>query len=94
MSEEGSRRVGVVVRGRVQGVGYRASTRYQAQELGLRGWVANQADGSVALEAEGPSAAVDALIAWCHRGPSLAAVSAVEVAELAVVGDAGFVIKR
>lgn len=84
-----------MVRGRVQGVGFRASTRYQAERLGLRGWVTNQADGSVALEAEGPPALVDALIAWCREGPSLAAVTAVEVVERAAGGaEVGFAIRR
>lgn len=88
------RRIRAHVRGRVQGVGYRASTAYEATRLGLAGWVANQADGSVVLEAEGPPATVDALVAWCHRGPSLAQVAAVTVDELAPTGEAGFTVRR
>ena len=88
------RRVGVVVRGRVQGVGFRASTRYQAERLGVHGWVANRPDGAVALEAEGANEAIEALIAWCRQGPSLAAVSTVEIAELVVNGETGFAIRR
>lgn len=89
------RRVHARVRGRVQGVGYRASTQHEATRLGLRGWVANQPDGSVALEAEGPASAVAALLAWCARGPSLARVDGVDTDELAPTGaDAAFAIRR
>lgn len=89
------RRVRALVRGRVQGVAYRASTAYEAGRLGLAGWVTNQPDGSVLLEAEGPPAAVEALVAWCHHGPSLARVSAVELTDLPAVGEGGpFAIRR
>jgi acylphosphatase len=95
MVEEPARRIGAVVRGRVQGVGYRASTQHQAARLGVHGWVANQADGSVALEAEGPAPAIAALIAWCRRGPSLAEVTDVRVTELPATGaTGGFAITR
>lgn len=90
------RRIRAVVRGRVQGVGYRAATAHEARRLGLAGWVENQADGAVALEAAGPADAVAALVAWCGRGPPLARVTAVEVAELAPTPDAehAFAIRR
>ena len=52
----------MVVRGRVQGVWYRKHTREKALELGLRGWVMNQPDGSVLVEAEGDPLALDALV--------------------------------
>ncbi len=85
------KRVRLRVRGRVQGVWYRASTRAKAEELGLRGWVRNRRDGSVEAEAEGPDAAVDALVAWCGEGPPLAEVTSVEVEELAPTGvEEGF----
>lgn len=84
-----TRRIHAVVRGRVQGVSYRASTEREARRLGLAGWVANRADGTVELEAEGPAAAVAALLAWCARGPARAEVTAVEVAEQAPRGAAG-----
>ena len=67
MSE--SVRVSVRVTGRVQGVFYRGSKQAEAERLGLVGWVRNLADGSVQLEAQGPRAAVDALLAWCRVGP-------------------------
>jgi acylphosphatase len=71
------------VRGRVQGVFFRASTRHRARELGVVGWVRNREDGSVELEAEGTPAAVSALIEWAHRGPPGARVDRVQVEELA-----------
>ena len=71
-------RVRAVVRGRVQGVGYRASTQHEGARLGLAGWVRNLPDGSVELEAEGPRAALEALLAWCAVGPLGARVVGVE----------------
>lgn len=89
------RRVRITVRGRVQGVMYRASTERQARALGLVGWVRNQADGSVVLEAQGPAARVDALARWCHDGPALAAVTSVDLEELPpVTGEARFEVRR
>lgn len=68
----------LVVRGRVQGVAFRAHTRAQALALGLRGRAINRDDGSVDVLAMGPDAAVDALAAWLADGPPLARVDAVE----------------
>ncbi len=68
-----------VVRGRVQGVGFRYSAVREARRLGLRGTVANLPDGSVGVEAEGSRAALEALLAWLRRGPPGARVSGVDV---------------
>ncbi len=76
------RRVRIRVHGVVQGVGFRAATRATARGLGLAGWVRNEQDGDVVAEAQGPAAQVDALIAWCRRGPPLADVERVDVEEL------------
>ena len=57
------------VTGRVQGVSFRWYTQEQAQGLGVTGWVRNEPDGSVAAHVEGEPGAVDALVAWCRRGP-------------------------
>ena len=67
------------IRGRVQGVYYRASMARQAQQLGLTGWVMNCDDGSVAAVAEGPRRAIESLISWGSRGPAGARVEHVEV---------------
>lgn len=88
-------RVRARVTGRVQGVWYRGSTREQAEDLGLVGWVRNLPDGSVELEAEGPRDAVDTLVAWCRRGPPSARVSALDVTEIECEsGESGFEIRR
>jgi acylphosphatase len=68
-----------MIRGRVQGVYFRASTVYEAQNLGLTGWVRNCPDGSVEAVAEGTREKLDELIAWCKKGPSGARVKNVEV---------------
>lgn len=55
--------------GKVQGVFYRASAKHQARELGVNGFVRNEPDGSVYLEAEGTKEQLDILINWCRQGP-------------------------
>ncbi|MFQ5696908.1 MAG: acylphosphatase [Myxococcota bacterium] len=67
------------VRGRVQGVFFRASTRARAQALGVSGWVRNRPDGDVEVLAQGEEARVRELIEWLQRGPELARVQSVEV---------------
>ena len=54
------------ITGRAQGVAFRASTVATARVLGLSGWVANRADGSVEAVAEGDEAEIAAFIRWCH----------------------------
>jgi len=71
----------VVVRGRVQGVGYRAFVEDEAHQHGLRGWVRNRRDGSVEAVFAGPAAGVDAAIEACRRGPFSARVSALDQRE-------------
>ena len=82
----------VIIRGHVQGVYFRAECGSEAARLGVSGWVGNQPDGSVHAEFEGPAADVDAMIAWCHTGPSRARVTNVEVTPLEPTGEAGFAV--
>ena len=77
MSETVTRRL--MVRGRVQGVGYRFSMVEAAERLGVTGWVRNRADGSVEAIVQGTPGAVDAVIAWAQKGPRSAVVQSVEV---------------
>lgn len=70
--------VRLVVRGRVQGVGFRWWTRGQARRLKLVGWVRNRSDGSVELLAIGSPAAVEHLVEACRHGPHAAEVGSVE----------------
>src|SRR6202021_3079697 len=65
----------VVVRGRVQGVGYRAWVEHQARTLGLEGWVRNRRDGSVEALFSGPAETVANMVTLCRRGPSSARVA-------------------
>lgn len=67
------------ISGIVQGVSFRASTQGEARSLGVKGWVKNLADGRVEAVIQGPKEKVDALVRWCHRGPSAAKVEKVEV---------------
>jgi acylphosphatase len=78
------------IHGRVQGVWYRGSATAAATRLGLSGWVRNRNDGTVEALAIGPLAAVEAFIAWAHRGPSNARVSRVEVFEAEIEQLADF----
>ena len=81
-------RVRIRVTGLVQGVSYRASTQLQARALGLVGWVRNEPDGAVLLEAQGAAAALSTFLAWCRRGPRFAEVEEVVVTRIAVEPDA------
>ena len=74
-----NKRVHLKITGRVQGVYFRASTRQQAQKLGLTGWVMNCPDGSVEAIAEGVEPRLEELIAWCRQGPEGARVAEVVV---------------
>ncbi|MBX3642663.1 MAG: acylphosphatase [Rubrivivax sp.] len=66
------------IRGRVQGVGYRAALVDQARRLDLRGWVRNRRDGSVEAMVAGPPDAVQHLLDWSRRGPPAAIVHSVD----------------
>jgi acylphosphatase len=83
------------IRGRVQGVYFRASTVQQAQWLGLTGWVMNCDDGSVEAIVEGSRERLEKMIAWCWQGPAGARVTHVDV-EWSPAQDSfhGFSIKR
>ncbi|OJZ20232.1 MAG: acylphosphatase [Thiobacillus sp. 65-29] len=68
------------IHGRVQGVWFRESMRIEAERLAVSGWVRNTPDGAVEAVVQGQVSAVDALIAWAHKGPPLARVERVEIA--------------
>ncbi|HEU4944730.1 MAG TPA: DNA polymerase ligase N-terminal domain-containing protein [Solirubrobacterales bacterium] len=94
MAERGeAAAVRAVVRGRVQGIGYREATVRKAHRLGVMGWVRNEDDGSVVVHAEGPEAAVDEMVTFLREGPSGARVTDVEVESLKVEGHEQFAIR-
>jgi acylphosphatase len=67
----------LIIRGRVQGVGYRYAMTEVAQALGVTGWVRNRRDGTVEAVVQGDDELVERLVAWCRRGPVGASVTAV-----------------
>ena len=68
------------IEGQVQGIGYRAAMRAEAERLGVTGWVRNRADGSVEAVVQGQANPIERLIAWARLGPAAARVSSVHVA--------------
>lgn len=79
-----------IIRGRVQGVWFRAWTVETAGRLGLNGWVRNRTDGSVELIAEGVLPAVEALLEALWEGPTAARVDSVEIRETPLLNRSGF----
>lgn len=80
----------LIVTGRVQGVGYRDWTVGAARGLGLSGWVRNRPEGSVEILADGPEAAIEALVRQCREGPPAARVDDVEVTASDEQTESGF----
>ncbi|MEV7974075.1 acylphosphatase [Cellulomonas sp. NPDC089187] len=80
----------VVVRGRVQGVGFRWSAHAEAERLGLSGWVANRDDGSVEAVIEEPADAVARMVEWLGTGPRAARVDTVDIQHEEPEGVTGF----
>lgn len=74
-----SKRLHVIVRGRVQGVFFRASAQREARRLGLTGWVQNRRDAAVEVLAEGGEDELREFLGFCNRGPSAARVEKVDV---------------
>ncbi|MFT5724358.1 MAG: acylphosphatase [Bacteroidia bacterium] len=88
-------RIQITVIGRVQGVFFRAYTEKKAIELGITGYVKNQNDGSVYIDAQGSPVELKNFVAWCHIGAPLSSVKAVQVTDVDVVADyVDFKIKR
>jgi acylphosphatase len=83
----------VLVRGRVQGVFFRDSTRERAQAEGVSGWVANRGDSCVEAVFEGAPDDVDHLVEFCRSGPSSADVEDLEVRDEQPAGLDGFEVR-
>jgi acylphosphatase len=81
------KRVHIIIKGRVQGVFFRANTAEQADTLGLTGWVKNTFDGNVEAVFEGDEASVNEMVAWCRKGPPLARVTDVQITTEPYAGE-------
>jgi acylphosphatase len=89
------KRLHLYITGAVQGVMFRESTRKQAEQYNVKGWVRNLPDGRVEAVLEGTPFAVDAVAEWCHHGPERAKVRHVEAKEEATTGEfEGFKVLR
>lgn len=86
-------RLHLVIRGRVQGVGFRWFAREQAEARALAGWTRNLRDGTVECEVEGPRDVVAELVEALKTQHPFARVDAVEIQEISPLGESGFVIR-
>jgi acylphosphatase len=77
----------LVIRGRVQGVGFRYALADEARARSLGGWVRNRRDGTVEALVVGPEAELEAMIAWARRGPPAARVTEVSVEPASETAD-------
>jgi acylphosphatase len=84
----------IQVSGKVQGVFFRASTQEKAREFSVKGFVRNEPDGSVFIEAEGTAENLEKFISWCRQGPRSAKVINCEIKPGEVKGYSTFVIER
>jgi len=73
--------INIKVTGKVQGVFFRASTKAVADQMGVKGFVKNEKDGSVYVEAEGEATILDIFVDWCKEGPEKAKVEHVEITD-------------
>lgn len=87
MNTHDMNRLSVRITGRVQGVGFRHFTRMTARDLSVSGWVRNERDGSVRLEAEGPRGDLERLLNAVQKGPSAARVKRVDAEWEAATGQ-------
>jgi acylphosphatase len=84
----------ILVKGYVQGVGFRWSAMREAKILGITGFVRNLPDGSVFIEAEGASENLKAFIEWCRKGPDSGLVESVEAEPSSIVNYREFRIEH
>jgi acylphosphatase len=76
----------IVVKGRVQGVGFRWNAAREARLRGITGYVKNMPGGEVFIEAEGSREILDDYVKWCNEGPAFSDVESVEVVKLPARG--------
>jgi DNA ligase D-like protein (predicted 3'-phosphoesterase) len=88
-----ARAIRAIVDGTVQGVGFREAIRRRAREAGVFGWVRNEQDATVAVHAEGPPDAVEALVAFLNEGPPGATIAGVAVQDVSMEGHEQFAVR-
>lgn len=93
MTASENKRLKIRITGRVQGVGYRFFAQRSACTLGIKGYVENEADGSVVIEAEGSPAQLAQFLSSVERGPQWAHVQEVDKEELPVKNDEQFTVR-
>jgi acylphosphatase len=86
--------VHLLIKGKVQGVFYRATARRIAKEIGITGWIRNSSEGDVEVMASGRDEAIQRFTEWCKRGPEMAEVTEVTISTMAAAEFDGFVIIR
>jgi len=86
--------VRIRIGGRVQGVYFRATAQLQAATLHVNGFIRNEPDGSIYLEAEATQAILDQFISWCRLGPPRATVTTFVMENQPEIGYVGFEIRR
>ena len=83
----------IKIKGKVQGVGFRYHTQKKANESGIKGFVKNEYDGSVYIEASGEVDYIDQFVNWCYKGPNWAMVENVEISENKIEHVSAFSVK-
>ena len=78
LSKKMIKHLDIIVKGKVQGVFYRASTKAVADQLGVKGYVKNESNGDVTIAAEGDNLSLEMFLDWCKEGPEDAVVTSVE----------------
>ena len=74
-----TKHIDIKITGKVQGVSFRATTKAVADQMGIRGMVRSEKDGSLYLEAEGDDTLLEVFVEWCNEGPDRAKIENVEV---------------
>lgn len=82
----------IKVFGKVQGVLFRASAKRKAESLDITGFICNESDGSIYIEAEGKITNLDTFVKWCHHGPIMAGVVRIEVEDAPVKNFTEFLV--
>ncbi|WP_214228932.1 acylphosphatase [Pedobacter sp. B4-66] len=74
-----TKHINIRITGKVQGVSFRATTKAVADQMGIRGIIRNEKDGTLYMEAEGDDTLLEVFVEWCNEGPDRAKIENVEV---------------